>query len=235
MAMLSNKDKEFLRHHLEHGLDQPATLKMFTRASECQFCRETEQLLREVAELSDKITLQVYDEATDREQVQQYGIQRVPATVVMSGRDYGIRFYGIPSGYEFNTLIEDIVAVSNGAHGLAEATVAVLSALQQPVHLQVFVTPTCPYCPEAVQMAHAMAMASDLVTADMVEAVEFPELATKYGVMGVPRTVINEDASIEGAAPEHLVLARIKAAVGLISSAEVDALFADFVGQVSPT
>jgi glutaredoxin-like protein len=235
MAMLSKKDQEFLRHHLEHGLEQPVTLRLFTQALDCQFCRETEQLLTEVAVLSDKITLHVYDLATDKEVAQQYGIRRVPGTVVMGGKDYGIRFYGIPSGYEFNTLIEDIVAISVGAHGLTEETVEALSTLQEPVHLQVFVTPTCPYCPAAVQMAHAMAMASDLVTADMVESVEFPELATRYGVMGVPRTVINQDTTFEGAAPEHLVLAQIMAAAGRMSPAEVDTLFADYKAKVSTT
>jgi glutaredoxin len=72
--------------------------------------------------------------------------------------------------------------------------------------MQVFVTPTCPYCPRAVILAHHMALVSDKVTADMVEAQEFPEMAQKYKVMGVPRTVINEKHHQEGAAPERMII-----------------------------
>jgi alkyl hydroperoxide reductase subunit AhpF len=79
--------------------------------------------------------------------------------------------------------------------------------------MQVFVTPTCPYCPQAVVLAHKMAAASPLVRADMVEAQEFPHLATKYQVMGVPRTVINETTHVEGAAPESMVLGKLREAV----------------------
>lgn len=232
MAILSKKDQDFLRNHLEHTLTGPVTLRLFTQALECQFCRETKQLLTEVSELSDKITLQVYNFVTDKDVAQEYNISRIPATVVMGARDYGMRFYGIPSGYEFNTLIEDIVAVSRGEHGLSAETVDMLSRLTDPVHLQVFITPTCPYCPAAVQVAHAMAMASDLVTADMVEAVEFPQLANRYSVYGVPRTVINEDTYFEGAAPEKLAAAKVLEAAGLMTTAEVEALFDDFEGEV---
>lgn len=233
MAMLSKKDREFLRHHLEHSLADPVTLVLFTQQVDCQYCKETETLLSEVSELSDMISLEVHDLLSDKQLAETYGVNRAPATVVLGTKDYGMRFYGIPSGYEFNSLIEAISAVSLGQHGLAEETVEKLASLQQPVHMQVFVTPTCPYCPAAVQVAHAMAMASDLITADMVESVEFPQLAERYGVLGVPRTVINDDTSFEGAAPEDLVVAKVLEAVGVMSAAEVAALFADFEAEVS--
>ena len=85
------------------------------------------------------------------------------------------------------------------------------AALRDPVHIQVFVTPTCPYCPCAVVLAHKLAMASELVTADMVEATEFPHLANKYHVHGVPRTVVNETIHIEGAVPEAALMSEIMA------------------------
>ena len=80
-------------------------------------------------------------------------------------------------------------------------------------YLQVFVTPTCPYCPQAVRLAHKLAMESELITADMVEAIEFPHLSNKYHVHGVPRTVINETFHQEGAVPEPLLLAKLQEAV----------------------
>lgn len=88
-------------------------------------------------------------------------MDKVPAIVVMDERDYGIRFYGIPAGYEFGFLINAVISVSKGESLLSEASKAKLEGLSKPVHVQVFVTPTCPYCPGAVILAHNAALASD--------------------------------------------------------------------------
>ena len=140
-------------------------------------------------------------------------MDKIPALAVTRGgaepKDYGIRLYGIPSGYEFATLIEDIKLVSRGRADLAAPTQQALAQLTKPVHIQVYVTPTCPYCPRAVVLAHRLALASDLVTADMVEASEFPHLANRYQVYGVPRTVIEDVIHIEGAVPEAQVVSRL--------------------------
>jgi glutaredoxin-like protein len=129
----------------------------------------------------------------------------------MDETDYGIKFYGIPAGYEFASLIEAIKLVSTGSHGLKPDTTKFLDGLKKDVHLQVFVTPTCPYCPGAVLLAHKMAYYSPKVKGDMIEATEFPHLSQKYRVMGVPRTVINEKEFQEGAAPENTIITKIKA------------------------
>lgn len=216
MAMLKKDiqaqvQKEFAR------LDAPVKLVVFTQSFECQYCTETRELIEEVAELAPQLSVEIYDLVTDKALAEEYGIDKIPAVALVRGgeveRDYGIRFYGIPSGYEFSTLIQDIVMVSSGDSGLSEQTKAQLAKLEEPVHLQVFVTPTCPYCPPAVHLAHQLAMASDKVKADMVEAIEFPHLSNKYDVMGVPRTVINETEFLEGAAPEAMLMARIMESV----------------------
>lgn len=64
-------------------------------------------------------------------------------------------------------------------------------------------------------LAHTLAMASDMVTADMVEATEFPHLAGKYGVYGVPHTVVNENVHVEGAVPEAALVSKIMSALGI--------------------
>ncbi|MFN2122947.1 MAG: protein disulfide oxidoreductase [Candidatus Promineifilaceae bacterium] len=219
MALLSEQDQEHLRNEFV-GLQRPVKLVVFTQEFECQYCRETRQIAEEVADLSDQISLEVYDYVADKEIAEQYNIDKIPATIVMAGGeeplDYGIRYYGIPSGYEFSSLIHDILMVGDGSVELAAETEQWLADLTEPLHFQVFVTPTCPYCPQAVLMAHKMAMASELVTADMVEASEFPHLSMKYNVMGVPRTVINEDFHVEGAVPEHMLLAKMQEAVAQI-------------------
>lgn len=184
-------------------LKDDVKLVFFTQELECQFCRETRQLLREITELSDgKITLDIYNFAIDKEKVQEYGVDKIPAIVVQGAKDYGIRFYGIPSGYEFTSLVSSIVAVSKNESGLSEETKSRLKELKEPIHIQTFVTVTCPYCPKAVELSHRLAIESDLIRADMVEAMEFPQLVQKYNVMSVPKTVVNDKLEFEGALPE---------------------------------
>jgi glutaredoxin-like protein len=192
------------------GLEGSVKMIMFTQGDagglECGMCEETRQLVEEVASLSGKIEFQLVDLVKDMDIAARYNIEKTPAVAVLSGgsqpKDYGIRLFGIPSGYEFSSLIEDILLVSRGTIDLSPNTLKNLEKLENPVHIQVFVTPTCPYCPRAVILAHKLALASDKITADMVEATEFPHLANRYQVYGVPRTVINDVVHIEGAVPE---------------------------------
>jgi glutaredoxin-like protein len=213
MALLREEDRNHLIKEFE-ALQDPVKLLMFTQELECEYCRETRMIAEEVAGLSDLISVEVYNFVTDKEVAEERGIDKIPAIAVLRGgddpKDYGIRYYGIPSGYEFSSLIEDIMMISLGESGLSEASKQQLQGLTKPVHIQVFVTPTCPYCPRAVHLAHQLALESDLVRADMVEAIEFPHLSVKYQVQGVPRTVINEKVHIEGAVPEPMLMQRFK-------------------------
>lgn len=217
MPLLDERTRRDVQALLE-DMAGPIRLIMFTQDFECQFCRETRQIAEEVAALSDRIALDVYDFEKDKDKAEAYNIDKIPAIVILGegDHDYGVRYYGIPSGYEFSSFLHDIKAVAAGpqASPLSEETRGYLSNLQKDVHLQVFVTPTCPYCPRAVVLAHAMAIASDRVRADMVEATEFPHLAMKYNVMGVPLTVINDREFVEGAVPEPMLLEALKSALG---------------------
>jgi len=217
MALLSEKDSKFLRDHFNKELVAPVKLLYFTQSTaiSCRFCTQTQEILTEFSSLSDKITLEVRDFVADKDIADEYGIDKIPATVVMGDVDYGIRFYGIPSGYEFMSLVEDVVNVSKGRSGISAAAMKMIDEIKEPVHMQVFVTPSCPYCPTSVLLAHSLAIASDKIRADMIEATEFPYLSNKYRVQGVPRTVINEDAYLEGAAPEPMLVAKILEALGM--------------------
>jgi glutaredoxin-like protein len=216
MPLLKDKDREYLTEQFE-VLPAPVKLIVFTQEFECHYCAETRQIAEELAALSDHIALEVHDFVADKEIAEHHGVDKIPATIVMRGgqqpKDYGIRYYGIPSGYEFSSLIEDIKRVATGESGLSSQTKEWVAGLEEPVHLQVFVTPTCPYCPPAVLLAHQLAMESDHIRADMIEASEFPDLSMKYQVMGVPRTVINENVHMEGAAPEQALLAKLQQAI----------------------
>jgi glutaredoxin-like protein len=169
--------------------------------------------MEDVAGLSDLVDITIYNLVTDAEKAKEFGVDKIPATVIMGEEDYGIRFYGIPAGYEFTTLVHTIRMIGVAGSQLDEETRQALDALPDPVHLQVFVTPTCPYCPQSVVVGYEMAYASPMVRADGIESSEFPHLAVKYQVAGVPRTVINETTDLEGAAPPDMVLEKIHEAL----------------------
>jgi glutaredoxin-like protein len=209
MPLLNKEIAEHVKQELA-DLAGPVRLVMFTQEFECGYCAETRQLVEEVAALSDQLTAEIYDFVVDQDRAEELGIDKIPAVAVIGAEDYGVRFYGIPSGYEFTSLLHAIRTVAAGKPELTEETLATLAEVTEPVHIQVFVTPTCPYCARSVVLAHQLAVASPMVRADMVEATEFPQLAIKYQVMGVPRTVINETVHIEGAAPEPMVLEKLQ-------------------------
>lgn len=195
------------------ALPRPVTLLVFVRQG-CESCTETQDIVEALASTSDgRVQVEVHDLDADPPEAARYGIDKTPAVAVLGGangrQDFGIRFYGLPGGYEFSTLIEDIRMASQAATDLSAATLDVLAHLTAPLHLRVFVTPTCPYCPRAVLLAHKMAIASEFVTAEAVDASEFPELARSYHVHGVPRTIINDTVHVEGAVPEALLLTEL--------------------------
>jgi glutaredoxin-like protein len=209
MPLLDKKTAEQVSQEIE-GLTNPVRLIVFTQEFECTYCAETRQLAQEIAQLSEQVDIEIYNFVTDKSKAEDLGIDKIPAIAVIGAEDYGIRFYGIPAGYEFTSLLHAIKSTGTDTIPLEKETLDFLKAITQPVHLQVFVTPTCPYCPQAVVLAHQMAMASPLVIADMVEATEFPHLSQRYQVMGVPRTVINDTEYVEGAAPEAMVVDKIR-------------------------
>ncbi len=213
MALLKDKDREYLKESFSK-LENDVKILLFTQEHECQYCELTHEMAQEVAELSDKISLEVYDFVADKEKAEEYGIDKIPALVLLGDRDYGIRFFGIPAGYEFTTLVEDIIDVAKRDPGLEPEIIEGLKKVTKPVHMQAFVSPTCPYCPKAVRAAHRFAMANDNITGDMVEVSEFPHLAVKYDVQGVPKTVINEKVDLVGGQPLQQFLEAVLQAVG---------------------
>ena len=204
MSLLPNDKKEVLRNEMKEKMVDPVSIIMFTQEIECRFCSDTRQLVQEFQTLSDKIKVEVYDFMADGDKAKQYGIEKIPALAIVGKKDYGVRIYGIPYGYELQTLVEAIVNVSKGTTDLSEKTRSILADVKVPVHIQVFVTLTCPHCPTAAAVAHKLAIESDLVRADVIDSSEFPQLAQKYSVMGVPKIVINEKVEFVGAFSEDL-------------------------------
>jgi glutaredoxin-like protein len=209
MSLIPDEHREHIKSELAENLVNPVKLIMFTQQLECQLCVQTKLLVTEMAAMNDKIQAEVHDFIADAELAKQYRVEKIPAIVLVGQRDYGIRIYGLPYGYEFQTLMSALMIVSQGRTDLLEETRTKLKAVKTPVHIQVFVTLTCPHCPTAASMAHKFAVESELIRADVIDAGEFPQLASKYGVMGVPKIVVNEQIEFVGAVPENVFLEHV--------------------------
>jgi glutaredoxin-like protein len=209
MSLVPDEHKEHVKSELAEKMEKPVKTIMFTQEIECKFCAETRQLIQELAALNEKIKVEIYDFVADSEKAKQYGIDKVPAIAVVGEKDYGVRFYGLPYGYEFQTLIEAVLNVSRGKTNVSDKTRELLKEIKTPVHIQVFVTLTCPHCAIVASVAHRFAVESELVRADVIDAGEFPHLGVKYAIMGVPKTVINDKVEFIGALPEDLFLEHV--------------------------
>ncbi len=214
-ALLSEEDRKYLVDLFEKELKGEVKILFFgsKKKEECEYCNLTEQILQELAETSNKITVESHDFDDEEALAKKYNVEMVPAILMLdaNGNDMRIRFYGIPSGYEFSSLIEDVIATSkNGAVDLSQDTIKKLQEVKTPLKLQVFVTPTCPYCPRAVLMAHKLAMQSPNVIGEMIEANEFPDLSMQYNVSSVPHIIINEgEGEFVGALPEEAFVEQV--------------------------
>lgn len=202
--------KEQVKKELS-GISKKVTLKVFTDDKNCDYCKDTLELTRAVAELSDLVSVVEYKKSVSAAEIEQYNVEMTPAILVHSEeKDWPIRFYGIPSGYEFSSLIESIHFAGTGTVDLPADVVTKLKAINKPVSIKSFVTVSCPYCPAAVTTAFKFAMINpEFITAQMVEASQFPEVSNKFQVRAVPKVVINEAVNFEGSLPVAQYLEKV--------------------------
>ncbi len=212
---LNEKAKEFIERSFRL-LKEKVILKVFISRERrrCLYCYEVVDLTTKIANLSDLVSVKVLDMGEERSIAERYSINMVPAILVHSNKEYGVRFFGVPVGYEFKSLIEDIIDVSRGKVDLSQNVRRLIEPIAKRVHIRVFVTPACPYCPFVVRAAHKFAILNRNITADMIESYEFPELADKYEVLAVPKIVINDVIKLEGAFPEIYFAQKILEALG---------------------
>jgi glutaredoxin-like protein len=204
ISLLPQDKKEILRKDFETKLVDPVQIIMFTQEFECQYCAQTRKLAEEMGTVSPKVTTQIYDFQANADKAKEMGIERIPAIAVIGKKDYGVRIYGMPYGYELQTLIEAIINVSKGQTDLSEKTKTVLKDVKTPVNIKVFVSLTCPHCPSAAAIAHKLAIECELIKADIIDSQEFPDMALKYNVIGVPKIVINDKVDFMGEFNEDL-------------------------------
>ena len=141
MGILKEKDRDKLISVFK-DIEKDVNIVMFTQEMECPHCEMTRTMLEEVSGLSDKLSLELHDFVAEADLAKKYGVDKIPATVLFGDKDYGIRFYGVPAGYEFNVLIEDIVDVGKRDPELSKEVMAELAKVDRPVHMQVLISPT---------------------------------------------------------------------------------------------
>jgi alkyl hydroperoxide reductase subunit AhpF len=142
MALITDEVAEELRKEFQK-LKDPVRLAVFSAALADPESEQVKRLVEELAALEPRITAESYNFVLDTEKVAALKVQRIPAIAILGAtKDYGIRMYGLPSGYEFGSLVDAILDVSSGDSGLSEPTREALKAVERPVHLQVFSTPT---------------------------------------------------------------------------------------------
>ena len=184
-------------------------LVFFEQSIGCETCAPTRRLLEDIVAENPDIALEVLNLVLDKEKAAEYGVDRVPAVIIVAPGCDRIRYYGAPLGNELPTLLQAINMAATGETTLADESRAKLKALSSPVALQVFFTPTCVYCPQMISLANQAAIESPFVTAVAIDATEFPDLVRRYRVNGVPKTVINDTTELMGAAPEDDFVAAI--------------------------
>ncbi|MGC9125790.1 MAG: protein disulfide oxidoreductase, partial [Caldisericaceae bacterium] len=179
-----------------------------------QYLDYTEEIVKEVAALSAKIKVQTFKDNPEKEK--EYKVKEISALFIEGkNTDKNVVYYGIPSGHEFSSLLEDIVDASKGTTELPESVKNQVKKISSPVEILVFVTPTCPYCPKAVRTAHQFAMENHLINGVMIEANEFPDWSNEKNVSAVPKIVINNKVEFEGALPEDAFLSSVYEALGI--------------------
>ncbi|HDI31258.1 MAG TPA: glutaredoxin [Thermofilum sp.] len=198
-------------------LNDDVKIYFFRKDNRCEYCDDIEHILDTIGKLSEKLHVVKLSEGSN--EAKRHNIPMFPAILIHGKKEYNIRYFGIPAGYEFGALIEDIIDVSRGDVELDPYLKEVIrEKVKKPVRLMVFVTPTCPYCPLAVRTSHRLAIINTNISGDMIEALEFQDLANKYLVYAVPKIVIqveNEDKTeFEGALPPSNFVAKILEALG---------------------
>lgn len=202
MALLPDEIKKQLSETLE-SLGSSVKIQFFESEAECNLCKETRDLLEEVVELTDKVSLEIYDINKDNQLADEYGIDKVPGFTILKEDNSltGIKFYGPPAGYEINSFIFALLEASGKSQEIPKDLEDRIKAIDKNVNIKVFVGLSCPHCPAAVITANKLSLLNPKINAEMIEASLFDDLSTQFGISSVPRIFFNDGADLLGAQP----------------------------------
>jgi thioredoxin reductase (NADPH) len=190
------------------GLKHDVPIYLFTRGGHNEvFNDAARQALRFFRQLTDKIVLREYDLSHDM--AQQMGIDHSP-TLVFDPDRYNVRWLGAPLGEEGRIFLEVLLRIGTDKSDLNEAALGVLKKIDQPRHIKVFVSASCPYCPQQALNALKAAVAMpDMISLEIIDIQANADLADQYGAHSVPQTFTNDVLTALGAQTEELFMSSI--------------------------
>lgn len=213
---ITEDTREAIREAFE-DLEEPVTINVFI-GDNCKYCDETLKIARVLEEEAPQrdgeklIKVKVYYKGRDDEIFAKQGITRIPSLTLLDGV---IRYTGTPSGEEIRGLVETIIRISQNDSGLDDTTIRKLrEELVEDTHIEIVVTPQCPYCPYAALLSNMFAFEvwrsgrRNLIS-DTVEAYENPDIADKYHVTSVPAIAINGVVAFIGVPYEEDFIERV--------------------------
>lgn len=203
IGLINREHAKYLGDYFKTFINPVNLLYFHSFEQNPDYCNSTRSILDELNDISPQVNVRIFDFDGEKERVDQYRIMKPPAIVIQSNTDRGLRYYGIPSGYEFSTLIHSITMVGKGRVEISPELREWSSAIKEKVEIFVFVTPSCPHCPRAASMAHKFAILNDHIESAIIETNSFPELTKSYNVMAVPKTVMNKSHAFEGTLHEE--------------------------------
>ncbi len=192
------------------NLKGPVKFVVFNSEAEGEHGKHIEQFAKEVAALSPKFSFESYSIENNADRAKAYKVDIAPAIILENKEGKQARFFGLPAGEEFTVFLSDIADLSHGNTSIPHDIIHKAQEISTPMHLQVFVSSTCPYCPGMVKLAHGMAMSNPHIQADMIRVEEFRALADKYNIMSVPKTIVNGKNALEGYMPSDMFVRKLK-------------------------
>ena len=204
MPVLDKANLDNLTDKFESQLISAVYLRLFTQnnsglitpGGKYDTCLTTENILTELSSISDKINLEIIDFCKPNDESSDLNIDRIPATII--GQTGRAIYYGIPSGYEFSTMVNSIINASRDCQNLSGDIIKHLTEIQNLIKIKVFVTPSCKYCPEIAELTLSLALQFNNIKTEVIEIQEYPELANNYHISTVPVTVINDKIRLDG-------------------------------------
>jgi thioredoxin reductase (NADPH) len=208
----SHVREEELKEHLGKVLDQlphDIEILLFTRKGERDlFSEAAEQVIGIFQKLSSKIKFSKYD--LDHAMAKKHDLDRSP-TILLCPDRYHIRWLGAPLGEEGRTFVEALLLMGAGKSELSDQSMKIVKRIDSPRSIKLFVSTTCPYCPQqAVNALKAAIENPERITLEIIDIQCYPDLADMYDSQSVPQTFANEVLIARGAQPEELFLSSLE-------------------------
>jgi len=204
---ISKDSRKIIKKELDN-LTNPVSILIFTSEDVNKSFNEFSiKLFTELARMSDKILPEFENLGGELSKI--YDITHSP-TILIQPDKYHIRLTGAPAGEEFRALLVTLIMASSGVTVLSDASRKRLADLKDKRNIKVFVSPSCPYCPQQAVMAIATAIEkAGFVTTEIIDIYENKDLAAKYNAFSVPQIFIDDRLVGLGLQPEEVFVEEV--------------------------